>query len=69
MGAIEYCKEKGEPVYEKGDLNINTRDKSDWKGFVEAAKAYTKEQLIDTPYCKMIARYPRFADMVYSVGR
>lgn len=66
-GAVEYCRDKGEPTYEQGDLSINTADKDDWKGFVEAAKKQPKEELLSGPYSKMIALYPRFADLVYTV--
>lgn len=34
---VEYCRKKGEPTYEAGDLAINTADKEDWEGFVSAA--------------------------------
>lgn len=30
MGCVEYCKSKGEPTYEAGDLAIHTANKNDW---------------------------------------
>lgn len=38
MGAVNYCRNKGEPTYEAGDLSINTANKEDWEGFLAAIK-------------------------------
>lgn len=62
--AIQYCKEKGPNYFMDGELGLNTRNKSDWKGFVEACKTKTQKELIDSEYSNTYARYRGFAGEV-----
>lgn len=67
-GCVEYCKAKGVPSYEKGMLKLCTHDKVDWESFVLTAKTKTKEELIESNFSQYVAKYGKFADMVYSVA-
>lgn len=66
IGAINYCKEKGEPSFEKGEAKLNNKNTKDWATFIETCKMTPKEQMLDGPFSKFLARYGKFADDIFN---
>ena len=62
--AIEYCKKKGPNYFEKGNVELNTRNKEEWNGFIEKCKKASPKEMIDSEYSMMYARYLKFAGTV-----
>lgn len=63
-GALDYITRKGNPKFQEGSLNCNTRDKADFQGFVEECKTASDLELIQGPYAQFYAQYQRFVDKV-----
>nr|WDW25884.1 MAG: replication-associated protein [Cressdnaviricota sp.] len=62
--AINYCKQKGPNFQEFGNMDLCTRNTSDWKGFVDACKRLSSRELIDSEFSQTYARYRGFAGEV-----
>lgn len=65
-GAREYCLSKGPNHEERGQIEIDTKSPEQWEAFKEACKVQTRAELIDGPFSRMYARFPKFAHEVHN---
>lgn len=64
IGSIDYCKNKGPNYMELGKYILKNNNGKDWEKFIEVLKNYTINEIIESEYSMLYARYRQFAGEV-----